>query len=188
MFRWCDAVVGEGVIYFRRAGLGNLHINYSYSIAEQCWELLPRCPLGHPTLTIIDGQLTAIGDKNPLSNQLSTLQGGRHCLQWVTVYPPMPTRRYLTTALCREETALVVAGGVGEPGNRLLTTVEVMHRENRQWSTAASLPLRLTRCSITLLDGHIYLLGGMTIISESSCRVLSCSLGRLLESASSRGG
>ena len=184
MFRWCNAVVGENTIYFRQAGHGNLHINYSYSIADQRWELLLRCPLGHPTLTIIDGQLTAIGDKNPLSNQLCTLQGRRHCQQWVTVYPPMPTRRYLTTALCAEETTLVVAGGVGE-GNRLLTTVEVMRTENRQWSTAASLPLPLTRCSITLLGGHIHLLGGLTV-NVSSRRVLSCSLGRLMESASSR--
>ena len=184
MYRWCDAVVGEDMVYFRRAGLNNLHINYSYSIANRCWDLLPRCPLGHPALTVIDGQLTAIGDKNPLSNQLSTLQNRGHGQQWATVYPPMPTRRYLITALCTE-TALVAAGGVGE-GNRLLTTVEVMHRENRQWSTVASLPLPLTRCSVTLLDGHIYLLGGLTI-NESSRRVLSCSLRHLLESASSRG-
>ena len=81
------------MIYFRRAGLGNFHMNYSYGIADQCWEPLLRCPLGHPTLTIIDGQLTAIGDKNLSSNQLCTLQGRRHCQQWVTVYPPMPTRR-----------------------------------------------------------------------------------------------
>ena len=184
MYRWCNAVVGEDAIYFRRAGPANLHINYSYGIANQCWELLPRCPLGHPTLTIIDGQLTAIGDKTPLSNQLCTLQGRRHCQQWVTVYPPMPTRRYLTTALCTEETSLLVAGGVGE-GNRLLTTVEVMRTENRQWATAASLPLPLTRCSITLLGGHVYLLGGLTV-NESSRRVHSCSLGCLMESASSR--
>ena len=92
--------------------------------------------------------------------------------------------RYLTTALCAEEMILVVAGGVGER-NRLLTTVEVMLIENRQWSIAASLPLPLTRCSITLLGGHIYLLGGLTV-NVSSWRVLSCSLGRLMESASTR--
>ena len=96
----------------------------------------------------------------------------------------MLTRRYLTTALYAEETILVVAGGVGE-GNRLLTTVEVMRTENRQWSTATSLPLPLTRYSITLLGGHVYLLGGLTV-NESSRRVLSCSLRRLMESASSR--
>ena len=184
MFRWCNAIVGGDTIYFRRAGRGNLHINYSYSIDNQRWELLPRCPLAHPTLTIIDGQLTAIGDKTPLSNQLSTLQGRRRCQQWVTVYPPMPTRRYLTTALCAEEITLVVAGGVGE-GDRLLTTVEVMRTEDQQWSTAASLPLPLTRCSITLLGEHIYLLGGLTV-NVSSRRVLSCSLRHLMESASSR--
>ena len=49
MFRWCDAVVGGDMIYFRQAGLGNFHMNYSYCIADQRWELLPRCPLGHPT-------------------------------------------------------------------------------------------------------------------------------------------
>ena len=180
MYRWCDAVVGEGVVYFRRAGPNNLHINYSYNIADRCWNQLPRCPLGHPTLIIVDGQLTGVGDKSPISNQLSTLQRRGHSQQWVTAYPPMPTRRYLTTALCTE-TALIVAGGVGE-GNRVLTTVEVMQRDSRQWSTAASLPLPLTRCSVTLLDGHIYLLGGLTV-NKSSRRVLSCSLRHLLDSS-----
>ena len=179
MYRWCDAVMGDGVVYFRKAGLNNFHSNYCYSTANRRWNRLPVCPLGHPTLTIIDGQLTAIGDKNPLSNELSTLQGrGRNQL-WITVYPPMPTRRYLTTALCTEA-ALLVAGGVDE-SNRLLKTVEVMHNENRQWSTAASLPLPLTRCSVTLLDGCVYLLGGMTV-NESSRRVLYCSLRHLLDS------
>ena len=189
MYRWCDAVVEEGVVYFRQAGLNNLHVNY-YSIANRCWNELPRCPLGHPAFIVIDGQLTGIGDKSPISNQLFTLQQTGRSQQWVTAYPPMPTRRYLTTALCTE-TALIVAGGVGE-GNRLLTTVEVMQRDNQEWSTTASLPLPLTRCSVTLLDGHIYLLGGLTV-NESSRRVLSCSLRNLLDScclqsASGRGG
>ena len=180
VYRWCDAVVGNGVVYFRQAGLTNLHINYCYSTISRRWNRLPNCPLGHPTLTIIDGQLTAIGDKSPISNQLYTFHERRHDKQWTTKYPPMPTKRYLTTALCTEA-ALIVAGGIGEPGNHLLTTVEVMHRENQQWSTAASLPLPLTRCSVSLIGEYVYLLGGLTV-NRSSLRLHSCSLRHLLES------
>ena len=182
LYRWCDAVVSGPLVYFRQGGKGNLHINHCYNTVSRDWNQLPRCPLGHPTLVIIDGKLTAIGNNNPLSNELVTLQepsrdGGR--AQWTSVYPPMPTKRYLTTALCTE-TSLIVAGGVGE-GNRLLTTVEIMERENHIWYTAANLPLPLTRCSISLCDDHVYVLGGLTY-RMSSPTTLTCSLSRLLES------
>ena len=165
LYRWCDAVVSGSLVYFRQGGKGNLHINHCYNTVSRDWNQLPRCPLGHPTLVIIDGKLTAIGNNNPISNELVTLQeptgsrdGGR--AQWISVYPPMPTKRYLTTALCTE-TSLIVAGGVGE-GNRLLTTVEIMERENQIWCTAANLLLPLTRCSISLCGDRVYILGGLT--------------------------
>ena len=176
LFRWCDAVVCGTVVYFRQGGLGNLHVNYCYDTVSQHWHLLPRCPLGHPTLVVIDGELTAIGDKDPLSNELRTLQGNR---QWNTVYPPMPTRRYLTTALCTQ-TSLVVAGGLSH--KILLKSVEVMDKESVQWSTAADLPLPLTRCSVCICDDRVYVLGGLTVNYKSSASVITCSLRDLLRS------
>lgn len=178
-FRWCDAVVCGTVVYFRQGGLGNLHINYSHDTVSQHWDQLPRCPLGHPTLVVIDGELTAIGDKSPLSNELRTLQGTGRNRQWNTVYPPMPTRRYLTTAFCNK-TSLIVAGGLS--GNVLLKSVEVMDRPSKQWSTATDLPLPLTRCSTCLCGDRVYVLGGMTVNFGSPASVITCSLRDLLDS------
>ena len=190
-FRWCDAIISGTTVYFRQGGLGHLHTNYSYDCISRQWNLLPSCPLGHPTLTVIDCQLTAIGNKDPLSNQLLTLQEtGRHGdRQWVTRYPSMPTKRYLTTALCTE-TSLIVAGGIGEgrlgQRNWLLKTVEVMDIGTQVWSTAADLLLPLTRCSVSLCGDCVYVLGGLTV-GQSSPSVLTCSLRSLLESCGRSG-
>ena len=69
----------------------------------------------------------------------------------------MPTKRSLTTALCTG-TALIVAGGIGE--HRVLSTVEVMHTESHQWSTAADLPQPMFYASATVCGDSIYMLGG----------------------------
>ena len=91
----------------------------------------------------------------------------------------MPTRRYLTTALCTE-TSLVVAGGLSH--NVLLKSVEVMDIASKQWSTAADLPLPLTRSSVCLCEHYVYVLGGLTLNYKSSASVITCSLRDLLGS------
>ena len=52
---------------------------------------------------------------------LTTIGGGR---KWVKKFPPMPTKRTYTTAVCTGA-ALIVAGGEGK-GDTVLSTVEVI--------------------------------------------------------------
>ena len=70
-----------------------------------------------------------------VSNSLLSLTDKK----WTEQFPSMPTKRWLTTAVCSGR-SLVVAGGIGE-GRKKLSTVEVMDTETLQWSTASNLPL-----------------------------------------------
>ena len=56
-----------------------------------------RMPLLHSSLAIVKGLVTAIGGNE--SNKLMSLvdEGGRKV--WCEKYPPMPSKRYSTTAV-----------------------------------------------------------------------------------------
>ena len=75
---------------------------------------------------IINNLLTLIGGYNSstITNQLFSLTGHGSDRRWTEEFPPMPTRRYGSTAHCTE-TALIVAGGWSKDYSRL-KTVEVL--------------------------------------------------------------
>jgi N-acetylneuraminic acid mutarotase len=75
---------------------------------------------------------------------------------------------------------LIVAGGEGGWGV-VLSTVEVMNTETRQWSTAADLPQPMSLVSATVCGDQLYMLGGY----EGGRYVKSaytCSVSALLQS------
>ena len=186
LFQWCDAVVHGNLIYFRQSGIQYLHNNYCYDASTRGWRSLPRCPLGQPTLVLVDGELTVIGDKSPISNQMYTLHKTPHDECWVvSQYPPMPTKRYFTVAVCTKM-SLIVAGGKGERREHFLSKVEVLDLAQKVWSTAADLPIPLMRCSATLCGENMYVLGGRTLDFQRSPAVFTCSMHKLLESCQPR--
>ena len=89
-------------------------------------------------------------DGESFTNQLFSLTGEGSNRRWTEEFPPMPTRRYATMALCTR-TALIVAGGMNQQCSKL-KTIEVMNFETRQWSVAADLPVRTANlCSSSCL-------------------------------------
>ena len=90
----------------------------------------------------------------------------------------MPTKRWLTAAVCSGR-SLVVAGGSTGVRKKDLSTVEVMNTEILQWYTASSLPHPLDQASATLCGDQVYLLAGFNIDTPSRS-VFSCSLATLL--------
>ena len=179
LFQWCDAVQKGNLVYFKLGGRGNHQIIHSYDVNSRDWSILPPCKLVYPTIIVVDGQLIAIGDKSPVSNQMYTLRDeGR----WVlSQYPPMPTKRYLMIAVCTE-TSLIVAGGMGEGYKNFLSKVEVLDLAQKTWSMAANLPMPLMRCSATLCGENLYVLSGRTLDYQLSPAVFTCSIRNLIES------
>ena len=150
---------------------------YSYDSEQQVWSSLSQIPHRYSSLAIVSCLLTAIGgglDSN-VTNQLFSLTGEG---KWVERFPPMPTKRNGTAAVCSGK-SLVVAGGTGGD-HKLLHIVEVMDTETLQWSTASSLPSALRYASATICQDRIYLLGYEK--SNKPRSVLVCSMANLLQS------
>ena len=179
-----SVVVDRNMAYFNPARSNGV---YSYDSEKQTWSSLPRCPLESPSLAVVNCLLTAIGGNlgRDVTNQLLSLTGER---KWVEQFPPMPTKRFLTAAVCSGK-SLVVAGGKGDTctsrGNFCdLSTVEVMETETLQWSTASSLPFRVSYVSATICQDRIYLLG--YDVTDEPRSVLACSMADLLLSCRSQ--
>ena len=170
-------VVDGNMAYFNPAWSNDV---YSYNSEKQTWSSLPECPSKIPSLVVVNGFLTAIGGKQDgdVTNQLLSLTGER---KWVEQFPPMPTKRWITAAVCSGK-SLVVAGGRGKArrGEDYINIVEVMDTKTLQWSTASSLPFRFSFASATICHNRIYLLGYDGINKPRS--VLACSTADLIQS------
>ena len=175
MYRFTDAVVDGNSVYVRDGGTAKV---YSYDATTDSWSQLPDCVKQNGSITVINGRLTTIGGFS--SNELFSLTREGSSRRWTKEYPPMPTKRRLTTSLCTGAT-LIVAGGRGE-GGAVLSTVEVMNTENHQWSTAADLPQPMYLASATVCGDRIYMLGGYDKGFTGTKSVYTCSVSVLLQS------
>ena len=170
------ATVDESVAYFQPVGSNSV---VAYNSTNKKWSELPDCPNCNFSLAIVNHDLTAIGGEmrsKRVTNSLLSFTDSK----WTEQYPAMPTKRWLTTAVCTGK-SLVVAGGMGE-GGKYLTTVEVMDTETLQWSTASRLPQPLYRVSATVCGDQAYILGGFDQNDRRSKSVFTCSLATLLQS------
>ena len=103
--------------------------------------------------------------------------------EWTEKFPPMPTKRRFVTAVCTG-TALIVAGGEGV-NYEVLTTVEVLNIESRQWSTTANLPESSNCYSATVCGDQLYMLGGVHCLLLTNS-MYTCSVSALLQTCTQR--
>ena len=151
---------------------------YCYTTSTFTWSQVPDCPTYECPSVIVNSLLTLVGgDKNSgvITNQLFSLTGEGSDRRWTEEFPPMPTKRSGTTALCIE-TTLIVVGGVNEDCPQL-NTVEVLNTTTKQWSTAVDLPQPLSFPRGVVCAGHVYILG--------ETNMLTCSLDALTQSGKS---
>ena len=155
MIRWFDAVVDGNTVFVRDGGTGK---NYLYDFTSDSWSKLPDCVYPNGSLAIVNGWLTSIGGNSEpgsyIRNELFSLKEDGGDRRWIKKFPPMPTKRRRSIALCTG-TTLIVAGGEGE-GYNVLSTVEVMNTGTHQWSTAADLPELTYLGSATVCGDQLY--------------------------------
>ena len=140
---------------------------YAYTSS---WSQLPDSPTRSCPSVIINNLLTLIGGDHSgtITNQLFSLTGKGSGRRWIEEFPPMPTKRHGSIALCTG-TTLIVAGGWDKDWSRL-RAVEVLNTDTLQWSTAANLPKPLVCAPAALCGDRIYILGDSNMYT---CLVLS---------------
>jgi hypothetical protein len=112
-------------------------------------------------LSTYHSQLVLVGgiesSSRQITNALWTSDTG---VEWKRTLPPMPTKRYSSSAVNTvSPECLVVAGGGGD--NLVDSdTVEVL--VDGAWSTVQPLPLRLSDMKPTIHNGKLYLMGGVS--------------------------
>ena len=148
---------------------------YRYTMTEDKWEELPRCPHRDSGLVVIDSVLTAVGghDGYSFTNKLVTLRQSR----WVEEYPPMNTARYYPAVVSTSDGGhmnVIAIGGLGD-GGRWIVAVELFHTGRRSWSRLTSLPQPLAFPSATICGNQLHVIG-------CDDNGYSCSLQALLSS------
>ena len=167
--------------YFKPTLSSQIH---SYNSDTEEWSILPECPTESFTITVVNGLVTAVGGKkygNCTNTLLSLVGEDKKKRKWVEHFPPMPTKRKLTAAVCTGK-ALVVAGG--EEGSFTTvwsTRVEVMNTKSLKWSKASRLPHPLSDASATACGDSVYIVGGRDQHGSTNS-VFACSLSTLLQS------
>ena len=167
------AVTHGSLSYFSSNGSREV---FAYNSENNDWSELPECPQSDFGLAVVNNLVTAVGGMSGgLTSCLSSFSGG----EWVTVFPPMPTKRCLP-AVISAQNYLIVAGGWGVGGR--LSTVEVMDMNTLEWYTAASLPEPVYHMSATVCGGCLYLLGGRDKNYNPTHAVFICTLDSLIRS------
>ena len=176
MFSYRGAAAVEGYTAYFRC----VKDIYAYNSDQKKWSILPQCPHSECALAIVKGLLTAIGGdlSSKPTNTLVSLCGDGSQKKWSEHFPPMPTKRYHTTAVCSGRYLIVAGGRAGKAA--VLSTVEVMDAETHQWFKASSLPLPIYQASMTICGENLYMLGGYSQSPTKS--VFTCSLRSLLQS------
>ena len=157
---------------------------YSFTTSTSSWSQLPNTPTYICPSVVVNNLLTLVGgDHNrTITNKLFSLTGEGSDRKWTEEFPPMPTKRQGSTALCTG-TALIVAGGESEDRSTLdLRTVEVMNTETLQWYTAADLPQPMYRAPGAVCGDYVYILS----LTGSSKSMYMCPVNDLILSCWSR--
>ena len=174
MFRGSTATDADRA-YFN--GWGHTTV-YSCNSDTREWCRLPDAPHTNSTLVVVHYTLTMVGGQisGRTTDSLLSLTGEGRGKKWLPSLPAMPTKRYLTGAVCSGH-SLIVAGGLGEDKTNRLATVEVLDTDTRQWSIASSLPHPFSQATVSICGERLYIMG-----RDWTSSVLSCSVPELLQS------
>ncbi len=191
-FQFDQCVVFEDKVYIALHKSGSKLGVFSIDFDSSSWHTVD-VPSIFFSLAIYNSQLVLVGGKEEsmMQRRRSLLQyeitnklwaSGDWGNSWESSLPPMPTKRYLTSAVSYggSPECLIVAGGRTSDGNTSYL-VEVL--KEGQWFTAQSLPRSYTSTkSATLHKGYWYLTG------RRSSGTLRGNLNAIVTSVSSTGG
>ena len=175
-----NAVADDTALYVRAKGKKV----YAYLASTFTWSQLPDSPTINCPSVIVNNLLTLVGghygqisrSTNVLFSLTEEYDGSR---KWTLKFPPMPTERHDSTALCTRKT-LIVAGGKSGLYS-MIQTVEVMNMETLQWSIAADLPEPMSHPPCAVCGDLVYILH--TLLETNT--MYTCPVSTLIQSCRS---
>ena len=176
-----SVAVDGHIIYARPSLSGNV---YAYDSESQTWSELPPCSCFDFALVMAGGLLTAVGGSQSggTTGALLSLIKGEHEEEqkWTKHFPSMKTGRSNSAVVSHGE-HIVVAGGYTRPV--VVSTVEVLDAEKKEWFSASSLPIPLSEASAAIYNDRLFIVGGWTLDKRPNRSVFSCLLSDLVSSA-----
>ena len=127
-----------------------------YDTHNREWSILPRRQVTLFGMTAVNNQLTLVGGLdqfNKVTNKLAVWESESE--QWISPYPPMPTARFGVAAVTYSEW-MAVAGGYGDNG--YLNSVEILNSTEKQWYSAAPLPVQCNQMRSAVVRDVWYLM------------------------------
>ena len=128
-----------------------------YSVSHQRWKTLPLSPQYLSQGVQINGHLVLIGGADASSRTVTNVVSTWNGQAWHQELPPMPTKRF-RPGVTTYQNLVVVAGGLGEHKQTLLSSIVVLNITTLQWSTLdhLTLPRPMYRIQFTISSAHLY--------------------------------
>ena len=127
-----------------------------YDLDKATWSKLPPAPQYDNEAVAINNQLVLIGGCEASSHTISNIVSTWTGQDWKQDLPEMPTKRF-RAGVTTYGTYVIVAGGMAEDEQTLLSSIDLLDTTTRQWCTASNLQLpQLMFCiQITVNATHI---------------------------------
>ena len=127
-----------------------------YDVNHNVWSTLPHSPQCYSQGVAINSKLVLIGGREAASDGVTNLVSTWTGQEWQQDLPLMPTKR-LRPGVTTYHTFVVVAGGLAEDEQTLLSSIDILNITTRQWWTLANLqlPQPMFRMQCTISSAHL---------------------------------
>ena len=128
-----------------------------YDVNHNVWSTLPHSPQCYSQGVAINSKLVLIGGREAASGGVTNLVSTWTGQEWQQDLPPMPTKR-LRPGVTTYHTSVVVAGGLAEDEQTLLSSIDILNITTRQWWTLTNLqlPQPMFDMQCTISSAHLY--------------------------------
>ena len=128
-----------------------------FSINNSTWSTLPESLQYRCQGAAINNKLVLIGGREAASRRATNLVSTWTGHGWQQDLPPMPTKRSRPGVTTYYRTFVVVAGGLGEDEQTLLSSIDVLNITTCQWWTPANLQLPQPMLSMNFIISSTHL-------------------------------
>ena len=123
-----------------------------YGVNHNVWSTLPHSPQYNSQGVAINSKLVLIGGYEAASDGVTNLVSTWTGQEWQQDLPLMPTKRF-GPGVTTYHTFVVVAGGMAENKQTLLSSIDILNITTRQWWTPANFqlpqPMFAMQCAIS---------------------------------------